>query len=138
HQKKPERQRFGVNPQAFARNDSGAQFGELPFARLRIPIEKILRKDQLEHRIPEEFQPLIIKMVPVRFVAEAGVGEGFGEEEGIAELILDALLQRIHAGCAFVTPVAPKRLQKSPSLRLPELDGIPFRIVQAREASRSE
>jgi hypothetical protein len=39
-------------------------------------VEKMLREDQLQNRVSEELETLIVKMMALGFVPEAGVGEG--------------------------------------------------------------
>ena len=58
----------------------------------------MLGDHQLEHGIAEKFQPLIVKVECFALEREARMGQGFGEEERIAELVADVPLERVHMG----------------------------------------
>ena len=91
---------LGEHAQTVARNDAGADLGELAFAEVRILVEQILGEDELEDGVAEEFEPLIVEMMALRLVAEAGMGERFREQQRIAEFVFDALFERVHGGTA--------------------------------------
>ncbi len=82
--------------QSLARNQARAQFRQLPFRLTRKQTVKVLRNNELEDGITEELQPLIIEMMPLRFVAEAGMRERFRKEERIPKFVADAFFQRVH------------------------------------------
>ena len=82
--------------QAVARDETGAHLRELALAELWKMIEQPLGKDELEHRIAEEFQPLIVEMMPLRLVPERRVRERLRQQERVAEFIFEALFEGIH------------------------------------------
>ena len=88
----------GVHTEAFATDELGAQFGEVAFRVVGEMVEEVLGKDELEDGVAEELQALIIEMVPLRFVAQTGMRERLREEERVAELVVKALFERVHAG----------------------------------------
>ena len=57
-------------------------------------IEEILRKHELQYSVSEEFQPLIVKMMAVRLMAQTGMCQRFSEKQRIAKLVADPLFQR--------------------------------------------
>lgn len=57
----------------------------------------MLGHDELEDRIAEKFQALIIEMMPMRFVAEARMRQRFREQKRIAKFMSDSFLEWIHA-----------------------------------------
>ena len=67
-----------------------------PSLKLGVMIEKILGEDELEDGVAEEFEPLIVEMMALGFVAEARMRQRLRKEERIAELVFDALFERIH------------------------------------------
>ena len=58
--------------------------------------KEMFGNDKLEDGVTEEFQTLIIKMIALRFMAEAGVSERLREQKRIAELVTDTFLERTH------------------------------------------
>jgi len=58
---------------------------------MRKQSEKMLGKNDLENRVTEEFETLIIKMMPLRLVAEARMGQSLGQEKRISEFVSDSL-----------------------------------------------
>ena len=58
--------------------------------------EQIFSDDELEHGVAEELQALIIKVITLRFVAQARVRERFGQQKRVAKLIADTFLYRCH------------------------------------------
>ncbi len=61
----------------------------------------MLGHDELEHSIAQELEALIIKMMPLRFVAEAGMGQRFRQEKRVAKLMTDTFFERIHQNLAI-------------------------------------
>jgi hypothetical protein len=59
--------------------------------------KQILGNNKLENGVAQEFQTLVIKMVTLRFVTQAGVRERFGQQKRVAELIADTFFERRHA-----------------------------------------
>jgi hypothetical protein len=56
----------------------------------------MLGHDELQDGVAEKFEPLIIEMMPLGFVAEAWMRQRLGQEKRIAKLMADAFLERIH------------------------------------------
>ena len=86
----------GVLFQALARDETGAEFGELSFAEGREKAVEVVGDDELQDRVAEELEALVVEMEGFAFERQAGVGEGLGEEEGVTELVADVPLQWIH------------------------------------------
>ena len=59
-------------------------------------IEQVLGDDELEDRVAQEFQTLIVEMTLLRFVTETWVRQRFGEQKRIAKLVVDSFLERMH------------------------------------------
>jgi hypothetical protein len=59
-------------------------------------LKQMFGDDKLQNGVTEEFQTLIIKMVPLCFVPETGMSERLGQQKRIAELITDAFLEWTH------------------------------------------
>ena len=59
-------------------------------------IEQILRKDELQHGVAEEFEPLIVEMMALRLVTEAGMGERFRQQQGVAKFVFEADAPILH------------------------------------------
>jgi hypothetical protein len=59
-------------------------------------IKEPLGENQLQHGVAEEFQPLVVKVVPLRLMPERRVRERLRKQERIAELIFEALFERVH------------------------------------------
>jgi hypothetical protein len=87
-----------VDPEPFARNKLRPQLRELPLGEVRVLIEEVLGEDELEDRIAEEFEALIVEVMPLRLVAQARVSESLSQEQGIAEFVAKTLFERIHQG----------------------------------------
>ena len=98
HQVAADAEALGEDVEAVAGDDAGADFGEVAFAEIGKLVEKILGEDELKDGVAEEFEALIIEMMALRFVPEAGVGERLREEQGVAEFVFEALFERVHAG----------------------------------------
>jgi hypothetical protein len=82
--------------QAGLAHDLGAGHAELAFPELRIPRHQLVAHDQVEDRVAQELEPLIVEMLPLFFVGNARVSEGLSQETGITKLIPDALFERMH------------------------------------------
>src|SRR5205814_5035089 len=78
--------------QRIARNQPCTQFRELPFCFDLEIAEQIFSDDELEHRIAKELQPLIIKVITLRFVPQARMRECFSQQKRVAKLIADKFL----------------------------------------------
>ena len=58
--------------------------------------KEMLRHDELQNRVAQKLQPLVIEMMLLRFVSQARMRERFRQQERIAELVTDAVFERIH------------------------------------------
>jgi hypothetical protein len=58
---------------------------------MRKQSEKMLSKNDLENRVTEELETLIIEMMSLRLVAEARMGQSLGQEKRISEFVSDSL-----------------------------------------------
>jgi hypothetical protein len=86
-----------MGAKTLARDQPGAELRQLTLGELRVMIEQPLGEDELEDGIAEKFEPLIVEMVALRFVTQAGVSERLCEEERIPKLVFKPLFERIHA-----------------------------------------
>jgi hypothetical protein len=59
---------------------------------MRKQAEKMFRKDDLENRVTEKLETLIIEMMSLRLVAEARMCQSLGQEKRISEFVSDSLL----------------------------------------------
>jgi hypothetical protein len=98
HKETAEADGNGVDLEPLAGNEAGAHFGQLAFGKVWKEIKEVLCEDELEDGVAEELKALIVKMMALGLVTEAWVGKRLGQEEGVAELVVDALLQRGHWG----------------------------------------
>src|SRR4029077_3557369 len=57
---------------------------------------KIFRDDQLKDRVSQKFQTLVIKMISLRLVGQARMGQRLRQQKRIAKLITDAFFERTH------------------------------------------
>ena len=73
-----------------------AKLCELAFGEAGEEVEQMVGEDELEDGVAEKFEALVVEMVHLRFVAKAGMGQRFGEQERIAELVFDPLFERSH------------------------------------------
>ena len=58
--------------------------------------KEMLGDHQLENGIAQEFQTLVIEMMPLSLVPQAWMRERLRQQERIAELVSNAVFQRIH------------------------------------------
>ena len=114
--------RRSARSESVARDDAGAEFGQVAFAEVRILIEEILREDELKDGVAEKFEALIVEMMALGLVPEARVGQRFREQQGVAEFVLEALFERVHAGRTRSLSIAPGGWQ-TPSLQRGESGG---------------
>src|SRR5262249_49168043 len=73
----------GVGFERVARNQAGTQFGELPLRLIAEMSEKIFSDDELENCVAQKFQPLVIKMALLHFVAKARVVSASARSNGL-------------------------------------------------------
>jgi hypothetical protein len=59
-------------------------------------LKQMFGDDKLENGVTEKFQTLIIKMMPLRFVADTGMSERLRQEKRIPELVTNPFLERTH------------------------------------------
>jgi hypothetical protein len=52
--------------------------------------------NELENCVAQKLQPLIIKMIALRLMAEAGVRQCFRQQQRIAEFVTNAFFERCH------------------------------------------
>jgi hypothetical protein len=86
----------GMDLERFARDETGAPGREATFARFVETGEEMFRDDELQNRVAQEFEPLIVEVLSLFFMGHAGVGEGLGEKMRIAKLILNLFFERMH------------------------------------------
>jgi hypothetical protein len=52
--------------------------------------------DQLQDRVAQKFQTLVIEMVPVRLVPQARMRKGLSEEKRVPKFVTDSVFERVH------------------------------------------
>lgn len=77
-------------------DESGAQFGQAAFAEIREQAEEVLGDDQLDDGVAEELQALVVKCVGLALKRNAGVCQRLRKQQGVAELVSQPSLQRVH------------------------------------------
>ena len=85
-----------VNLERFPRNQAGTSRGQAPFAGLMVARKQMFGDDQLQDRITEEFETLIVEMPLLFFMRDTGMRERFRQQLRVAKLITDAFFQRMH------------------------------------------
>lgn len=58
---------------------------------MRKQSEEMFSKNDLENRVTEKLETLIVEMMSLRLVAEARMGQSLGQEKRISELVSDSL-----------------------------------------------
>ena len=83
-------------------DEAGALDGEPALRQLGKAAKQFVRNHELEHRIAEELEPLVIRQPLALFVAEGSVGERLSQELGPGEAMAHARLEIVeaHAGLA--------------------------------------
>ena len=77
-------------------SESGKMPSELAFREIGIMIEEILGKDELQDGVAEELQTLIVEVVALGLVAEAGMSQGLIQQSLIVESVAYQHFQRLH------------------------------------------
>jgi hypothetical protein len=85
-----------MHGQSLARNQARPKLRQFPFGlSLEMP-EKLLGDHKLKNRIAQKFEPLIIEMMALRFVAQTRMRQRFREQKRIPKFVTDAVFERIH------------------------------------------
>ena len=58
--------------------------------------KEMLRYHELQNRIAQKLQTLIVEMVALRLMSHARMRERFRQQERVAELVTNAVFERIH------------------------------------------
>ena len=90
----------------------GASLCEAALIGLWQPSEQDMAEDELEHRIAEEFEALIVHAGPLALVTDATMRECLCEQAGLAEDVAeDAVRRGVHArGEAYLLAWAMRRV----------------------------
>ncbi len=56
----------------------------------------MLRHDELQNGVTEKLEPLIIEMMPLRFVTKTRMRQRFREQKRVPKFVADAFLEWIH------------------------------------------
>ena len=81
--------------------------GELSFGEFGVETEDLIREHQLQHRIPEEFEPLVVVVVGrTLLMCQGGMCQRLDEQIRILELVADDLLQFVCVHASLVRLVA--------------------------------
>ena len=115
HQVASDAEALGEDAEAVAGDDAGTDFGQVAFAEVGKLIEEMLGENELEDGVSEEFEALVVEVMALRLVAEAGVGERFREQQSVAEFVFEALFEWVHAGRTQALSTPPSGWQM-PSL----------------------
>lgn len=82
--------------QGFGGDKLGAHLGEQAFIRLRESLKEDFRKKQLNHSITQEFEPLVVGLRVLGFVAEAGVRESLCQQGSVMKRVSNAGFEKFH------------------------------------------
>src|ERR1700752_904078 len=85
-----------MHGERFPGNEPGAKLCQLPFGFILEMSEQMFRHYELEDRVAQKFQALIIKMMLPGLVSHAWMRERFRQQERVSELIANAVFERIH------------------------------------------
>src|SRR5205085_8961450 len=96
HQIAPQVERRCVNCERLPRNQARPKLRQLSFSLILKMSKKMLRYDKLQNRIAKKFQTLIVEMIPLCLMSQARMRERLRQQERIAELVTDAVFERIH------------------------------------------
>lgn len=111
-----------MDRERLARDQPRSKLRQLPLSLIfEMPIE-LLGYHQLENGIAQEFQTLVIEMMLLGLVSQAWMGERFREQERIAELVSNAVFQRIHDEQRLRDCPGFSKERRSP-VRRPQKDG---------------
>jgi putative transcriptional regulator len=90
------------------------------------PIEKILGKYELKDGVAKIFETLVVKVMTLRLMAEAGVRQGLRQEQRVPKLIMQTLFERIHRAVSCIRAKAKRGKILGNAVRswkLPEFSG---------------
>ena len=62
--------------------------------------EKIFGDHELENRVAQKFETLIIEMPLLRFVTEAWMSQRFGQKQRIAKFVTNSFFERMHVSAS--------------------------------------
>ena len=85
-----------MDGQRFARNQPRAELRQFSFSFVLEMPKEMLGHHELENRIAQKFEALVIEMIAMRLVSHARMRERFRQQERVAELVTDAVFERIH------------------------------------------
>ena len=74
-------------------DERGTQDGEAAFRQLGETAVELLGNRELQDRVAEELEPLVVGQALALLVAEGGVGDGLPEKFLMRETMADALLK---------------------------------------------
>ena len=58
--------------------------------------EQVFGNHELQNRVAQKLEALIIEMTLLRFVTETWMGQRLGEKEWVAKLVANSFLERMH------------------------------------------
>src|SRR6266705_224829 len=93
-------ERGGMGFQCVTRDQARAQFRQLSLRLIAEMPKKIFRHHELQDRVAQKFQALIIKMTLLGLMAEARMGQRLGQQKWIAEFVTDSFFQRMHVSAS--------------------------------------
>ena len=97
-QEVPEPELLAQGRQGVGVDHGGAQLRHLALAGARPQLEQVLRRDELEHRVAEVLEPLVVARRHVRtLVGERAVGQRLAQQGEVAERNPYLLLQLLEA-----------------------------------------
>jgi hypothetical protein len=83
-------ERRGVRFQRISRDQPRTQLRQLSFRLIAKVSKKIFGNDQLQDRVAQKFQSLIIEMSLLGLMTETWMGQRFGEQKRIAKFVTDS------------------------------------------------
>jgi hypothetical protein len=85
-----------VHGQRFPRDKPRSQLGQFPFCLSGKIAVEMLGNHELEHRIAQELEALVIEMIAMRLVAQTGMRKRLRQQQRIPKLVTNPFFERVH------------------------------------------
>ena len=80
------------------RNQPRSKLRQLSFSLVLEMSKEMLRHHELQNRIAQKLEALIIEMMLLCLMSHAWMSERFRQQERVAELVTNAVFERVHLG----------------------------------------
>src|SRR5450631_1341312 len=85
-----------MNGERLPRNQPRPKLRQLSFSLILKMSKEMLRYHELQNRIAQKLQTLIIEMMLLHLMSHTRMRERFREQERVAELVTNAVFERVH------------------------------------------